>query len=134
MENNLEKLLKEIEKLLLKNSDLIIYSDKFKYESVLNSLKQFSIQLLNEFVVDYDVRISPEYDETIEEYVMKYIGNGLIEEKTIPVTFSTLQRKLGWEKFCDVTGTDYYCKNEGYEIKDSEIFQISKSIVDEYGL
>jgi hypothetical protein len=68
----------------------------------------------------------------------EYIGSlkkseELVEEK-ISFTFSFLMRKLDWEKFCDLTGTDYYAKNEGYEFKDNEIFYISESKAKEFNL
>ena len=56
------------------------------------------------------------------------------EEDKISLTYSFLRRKLDWEAFCDLTGIDYYAKANGYEIKDSEIFEITESKAKQYNL
>jgi len=55
-------------------------------------------------------------------------------EKTLPFTSYSLQFVLGWEKFCDLTGISYYAKREGFEVKDSEIFNIPESKAKEFNL
>ena len=55
-------------------------------------------------------------------------------EATVPLTFLYLERKLGWIKFCELTGVNEYAKNEGYEFSDTEIFYIPESKVEEYNL
>ena len=47
------------------------------------------------------------------------------EEKKIPITFYQI-KKVGWSKFCDVTGGNHYAINEGYSPEDSEIFYITE--------
>ena len=54
------------------------------------------------------------------------------EEKTIPLTAGYLLKKLDWEEFCDLTGTDYYAKIEGRVIKDDEVFHIPESKVKQF--
>ena len=49
------------------------------------------------------------------------------EENKIPMTYGFLRSRISWEKFCDITGIDYYAKKEGYEIKDDEIFYLTES-------
>lgn len=66
-----------------------------------------------------------EYIESLKEKVV---------EETYPFLYSFLRRKLDWEKFCELTGVSYYAKNEGYEIKDYEVFEITESKAKEYGL
>lgn len=55
-------------------------------------------------------------------------------EKTLPFTSYSLQFVLGWEGFCDLTGVSYYAKKEGFEVKDSEIFNIPESKAKEFNL
>lgn len=57
-----------------------------------------------------------------------------IEEEKIPFMSWQLQELLGWEKFCDLTGIDYYAKKEGFELKSDEIFYIPKSKAIEFDL
>ena len=56
------------------------------------------------------------------------------KEETISFTYSFLQRKLGREEFCELTGTNYYALNEGYTIQDNEIFKIEESKAKEFKL
>jgi hypothetical protein len=58
------------------------------------------------------------------ETLLKGIEDTEKEEKTVPLTYFYLYNKLGWEKFCDLTGTNYYAKNEGASFNDTEIFNI----------
>ena len=51
------------------------------------------------------------------------------EENKIPITYGFLRSKISWEKFCDITGIDYYAKKEGYIIEDPEIFYLTESQV-----
>lgn len=57
-----------------------------------------------------------------------------VEEETFPFTAYTLQKQLGWGKFCDLTGVSHYAKCGGYEINDSEIFYIKESDIEKYNL
>jgi len=71
--------------------------------------------------------------EILEDFLL----NGFAEEKveeTISFSYSFLRRKLGWEQFCDLTGVDYYATRNGYEIKDTEIFDIKESKAKEFNL
>lgn len=67
-----------------------------------------------------------------DEYIESL--NPKIEEETIPFSYSFLRRKLEWEQFCDLTGVDYYATRNGYEIKDTEIFNIKESKAKEFNL
>jgi hypothetical protein len=58
----------------------------------------------------------------------------ITEEEKIPLTFAYLKSKLDWSDICDVTGLDYYCLNNGYEIKSYEVFNIDKIIAKQYNL
>lgn len=71
------------------------------------------------------------------EILENFLEHGFVEvfeEKEIPFTYFSLRQKLDWERFCDLTGTDYYAINRGYEFRDSEIFYITESKAKEYGL
>jgi len=69
----------------------------------------------------------------VDEY-MDIINLPEPKEEEIPFSYSFLRRKLEWEQFCDLTGVGYYARNEGYEIKDSEIFEITESKAKQYNL
>lgn len=56
------------------------------------------------------------------------------KEDKISFTYSFLRRKIDWEKFCDLTGIDYYAKANGFEIKDSEVFYITESKAKQFNL
>jgi len=66
----------------------------------------------------------------------EYIGSLEIEqeEETVSFTYSFLRRKLEWSDICELTGVDYYAINNGFEIKDSEVFEIKESKAKEYNL
>ena len=56
------------------------------------------------------------------------------EEKDIPVLFHTIKNKIGWGKWCDVTGGNHYALNEGYSPDDTDVFYCTKSQAEELGL
>ena len=56
------------------------------------------------------------------------------EEIVVAFTYGQLIYKLGWDKFCDLTGTSHYARNEGFDFKDTEIFNIPESKAQAYGL
>ena len=56
------------------------------------------------------------------------------ELKTIPFTYFHLHNQLGWERFCDLTGTSIYARKEGYEIEYDEVFFISESDAKKFNL
>lgn len=56
------------------------------------------------------------------------------EEKTIPLTYGLLNRKIDWEDLHTLIGVGYYSIREGYEIKDTEVFNIKVSDAERYGL
>jgi hypothetical protein len=56
------------------------------------------------------------------------------EEEKLSFTYSFLKRKLGWEKFCDLTGTSEWAINEGGEINDNEIYYFTISQAKKYNL
>jgi len=55
------------------------------------------------------------------------------KEETVPVTLSTIKRKCGWNRYCDVTGGNHYMLNE-HSVEDTEIFQVKVSHANELGL
>lgn len=68
-----------------------------------------------------------------DEYIDS-LKEAVVEEDKISFTYSFLRRKLEWEKFCDLTGTNYYARNEGYEINDTDIFYITESKAKQFNL
>ena len=68
-----------------------------------------------------------EGQDVVENFIKGIIPKA--EENKIPMTYGFLKTRISWEKFCDITGIDYYAKKEGYEIKDDEIFHLTESQV-----
>jgi hypothetical protein len=68
----------------------------------------------------------PDRDDSLE------LESLLNLEPTEPYTFAHLNRKLGWDKFCELTGTNEWCRNEGFVIEPNEIFYIKVSDVNKY--
>jgi hypothetical protein len=67
----------------------------------------------------------------------EYIDNlkeTVVEEDKISFTYSFLCRKMDWGEFCNLTGIDYYARNNGWEIKDNEIFYITESKAKQFNL
>lgn len=62
-----------------------------------------------------------------DQYINSMLFDAQEEEKDIPVTYYQIRTTCGWSKWCDITGSNNYALNEGYEPKDSEIFYITKS-------
>lgn len=101
-------------------------------------------QELYEKVMHYAhlLKYSLYYDETEEGKDWGELVNKLqnfhfdkeVEEDKISFTYSFLRRKIDWEKFCDLTGIDYYAKANGWEVKDTEIFYITESQAKKYNL
>jgi hypothetical protein len=58
----------------------------------------------------------------------------VVEEDKVSFTYSFLMRKLDWEKFCNLTGTNEWAKNEGREFKDNDIYYITESKAKEFNL
>ena len=56
------------------------------------------------------------------------------KESTIGFTYEYLKLKLDWLDICKITGLNEYCRSEGYEIKDSEVFNIKESIAQQFNL
>lgn len=68
-----------------------------------------------------------------DEYI-ESIKNNTIEESTIGFTYEYLKLKLNWLDICKITGLNEYCRNEGFNIEDSEVFRIKKSIAKQFNL
>ncbi len=76
-------------------------------------------------------------DPTIPMWVVKYKGETHYVdhlESTIGFTYEYLKLKLDWLDICKITGLNEYCRSEGYEIKDSEVFNIKESIAQQFNL
>lgn len=57
-----------------------------------------------------------------------------IEEETISFSYSFLRRKLDWLEICELTGLSEYWQKEGYEIKDTDTFQVAESKAKKFNL
>lgn len=71
------------------------------------------------------------FDE--DEYI-ESLNKSVVEEDKISFTYSFLRRKLDWEQFCDLTGTNEWAKNEGVEFKDTDIYYITESKAKQFNL
>lgn len=75
--------------------------------------------------------LNSDVDEFLD--IVRYNDLKEVEEEII-FSYSFLRRKLGWEEFCDLTGINRYAKAEGYEIKNTDTFQIKESQAVKFGL
>lgn len=74
------------------------------------------------------------FDKPLDEDEYIESLNVEIKESTIGFTYGYLKRKFDWDDICAITGLSYYCRNEGYEIEDSEVFQVKESIAKQFNL
>lgn len=78
-----------------------------------------------------DSYYSPTLDE--DEYI-ESLKEEVAVDVLIPFSYGFLRRKMEWGIFCELTGVGYYALREGYEIKDSELFEISELNAKKYNL
>lgn len=74
-----------------------------------------------------------EGSDVVENFIKGYYKT-VVKEEEIPFTYSFLRRKMDWEKFCDLTGTNEWAKNEGAEFKDNDIYYITESKAKQFNL
>lgn len=70
----------------------------------------------------------------VEDFILEMDDEEKIVEETIPINFGTLSRKIDWNELHGIIHVGYYAMQEGFEIKDTEIFQIPLSVVEKYNL
>ena len=110
------------------------------FEKRNNAMKTYTEEDVKNLTLNAMISVMQEYsfhnESTVvkfhEEWVNEYIESSNPqpkEENKIPMTYGFLRNRISWEKFCDITGIDYYAKREGYEIKDDEIFYFTESQV-----
>lgn len=76
----------------------------------------------------------PIHDTLTEDDYIESLNKPVVEEEKISFTYSFLRRKLDWEKFCDLTGTNEWAKNEGAEFKDNDIYYITEPKAKQFNL
>lgn len=90
---------------------------------------------LQEILQDYG---NKEFGDCILDEICELFGHELTptdeEEETIPITYGILKRKIDWSDLHTLIGVGYYALKEGYEIKDTEVFEIKVSDAEKYGL
>lgn len=69
----------------------------------------------------------------VKEYI-DIINLPPVEEDKISFTYSFLSQKLGWSKFCDLTETNEWAKNEGAEFNDNDIYYITELKAKQFNL
>ena len=74
-----------------------------------------------------------EGSDVAENFIKGYYKT-VVEEDKISFTYSFLRRKLDWLEICELTGLSEYCRAEGYEIKDDEVFYITESKAKQFNL
>lgn len=57
--------------------------------------------------------------------VKDVIEKALEEEKTIPVTYGIIKARVGWSRFCDVTGGNHYAINDHGEPNDRQLYEVT---------
>jgi len=73
----------------------------------------------------------------VEEWVEDFCSNIddiNSERETIPITYATIKRKIGWSKFAEMTNRNVYAINEGVDFEDREMFYISEEQANSLGL
>lgn len=82
---------------------------------------------LQSILANYDC----EFGDCITDEICELFGHKLTpnyeEEENIPILFYTIKNKIGWGKWCDVTGGNHYALNEGYSPSDNEVFYCTES-------
>lgn len=90
---------------------------------------------LQEILQDYGCE---EFGDCILDEICELFGHELTpteeEEETIPLTYGLLSRKIYWYDLHTLIGVGYYALNDGFEIKDTEVFDIKISDAEKYGL
>jgi len=56
------------------------------------------------------------------------------DEKTVPVTYSTIKRIVGWSRFAECTNRNVYAIKEHGDYEDNEVFYITEEQAKELGL
>ena len=107
--------------------------DKLMKEKRNNAMKTYTEEDLRTLASLIDDAYRPYTSNNVEgQDVVENFIKGIIpktEENKIPMTYGFLRSRISWEKFCDITGIDYYAKKEGYTIEDDEIFYLTESQV-----
>lgn len=90
---------------------------------------------LQEILQDYG---NKEFGDCILDEICELFEHELTpepkEEKDVPVLFYTIKNKIGWGKWCDVTGGNHWALNEGYSPSDNEVFYCTQSQAEELGI
>ena len=96
--------------------------------------KQITDDFTNENTTLLAEIISEFTDEKIIDWLSDANKELLNYEATIDFSYAFLRRKLEWEAFCKLTGVGFFSINDGYVIKDTEIFSVKESKAKEYNL
>jgi hypothetical protein len=89
---------------------------------------KYSFAEFRDILDEYEKRGATHLKLSYQDY-----GNPIIElfeeteeeQQKIPITFYQI-KKVGWGRYCDVTGGNHYAINEGFNPKDSDIFYITE--------
>lgn len=121
-----KNLLQELKDIIQEKLD-----DRVDIDEVYRILTVYSSKLLLQYSDELDLKVdSHEHDEFVVNLIAEYKE----PEKTHRIRYGALRRKMSWEKFCDITGTNYYAINEGGQFDDSDTYEIPESIVEKYNL
>ena len=115
----IDKLMKE-----KRNNAMKTYTEEDVKSLTLNAM----ISVMQEYSFHNESTVVKFHEEWVNEYI-ESLNPQPKEENKIPMTYGFLRSRISWEKFCDITGIDYYAKKEGYTIEDDEIFYLTESQV-----
>jgi len=102
----------------------------------MEKINTFEYDIDNKFTIDEFRNLLNAYEnEGATHLQLSYqdYGNPMVDlfkevqkqEKTIPVTYATIRRNIGWSEFAEVTGGNVYAINEGANFEDRHIFWVT---------
>ena len=97
-------------------------------------LKEKTLQAMIAVMQEYSFHNESTVLEFHKEWYNDNFKESVVEEDKISFTYSFLRRKLDWLEICELTGLSEYCRAEGYEIKDDEVFYITESKAKQFNL
>jgi hypothetical protein len=96
--------------------------------------KSFTIEQLRTILSKYESQGATHLELCVDndrELIVELFKEVEEQEKTIPVTYATIRRNIGWSEFAKVTGGNVYAINEGANFEDSHIFWVTSDQAEE---
>lgn len=99
------------------NKEVSIEEAQEKHEKLREILIKYGSEEYGDCIVD-EISWLFDYPTTIDTEE---------EEETLPITYGLIKTKVGWSRFCDVTGKNHYAINEWGDYPMTEVFDIPLS-------